>query len=107
MECEMTSCHEKAIAFVPVLGTMRHVCRRHAGTTRPLQKDEPLKRAITLIERLEYYERHDHFDGYEIALAEYFDALESIPIAMQRAMQIVLSRRPSERTARPAPEKPF
>lgn len=29
MECERSGCHEQAVARVPVLGIMRHVCEEH------------------------------------------------------------------------------
>ncbi len=42
--------------------------------------------AMDLIRRMHYYEQHPHFDGYDVTLGDYRNAVASYPVTMSLAL---------------------
>jgi hypothetical protein len=94
MECELDNCFDKAVARIPVLGVLRHVCAFHAGGGSEPEAATSLDDAIGLVRMLEYYETRQHFDGYDVTLADFRRLWNEQPVTAARALWAVLQHEP-------------
>lgn len=105
----MSNCFERAVAFVPVLGVMRHVCSLHtqARSEAPSQRF-PLERVIAVVRSLEFFEQNPDDAAYQDALADYREIAAIAPVTLARALEFVMSDLPArvESETRDL-EKPF